>query len=195
MVNRNINEMYPQSGRVLKENSESINRADYEVARRESELVAASRDGTLYRGWFQGTVPAGATQYFVLLPPPGLRVYGETRAITLLAGSIHAQFLVGGTLGNPVGSPLPSYNFETVDGPAPQSIFQQYDAVTGAEVHSPDTLITAPTTGPIRQPSSQTAAGAHVRISDTRFAVFMLRNDTEADEQATLFITWQELQA
>lgn len=192
-MKRDIEQMYPQNGRILKEDSLTINRADYAVAQRQASIEQASRDGTLSRGWFQGQVAGNSTAYFVLLPPPGLVVYGETREITLLAGEIQATYLVGGTLGAPVGSPLPAFNFDAVAGPAPQSVLQQYATVTGAVANSPEATITAPTTGPRTIPSSQTTAGAHVRISNEQFAAFEIVNPTGDPEDVTLFLTWQEL--
>lgn len=188
-----IETMYPSSGRMALEDNTLLNRADYLQAQRQADTVQASRDGTLFRSWFQGTVAGGTTGWFVLRPPEGVKAFGEARITTIESGEVRSQFLVGGQLGATVGASLPVRNFRQATGPQPQSVFRRYATVTGAEAHSPDRLLTAPTTGPQPRPSDQTDVGAHVEVTHDRFAVFKLTNATGADAAVTLFITWQEL--
>lgn len=114
---------------------------NFEVSARLADPVQASRDGTLFRGWVQDTIPNAAEWWYVLLPPAtGWDVWGKSRIVTVEADEIRIEFSKGGTLGNPVGDPLPTQNFDSTNGPDPQSVFQRYDSVTGGTIESPNKL-------------------------------------------------------
>jgi hypothetical protein len=159
-----------------------------------ADPVQASRDGTMFRSWVQDTIPNAATWWYVLRPPAtGWDVWGKSRIVTVESDEIRVTFGKGGTLGDPVGDPQDAFNFDTVNGPPPQSVFQRYDAVTGATFESPDKLFSAPTTGPVTLPSDQTETGADVYLTNSEFAVFRVTEQNGANVPFTLFVTWQEL--
>ena len=192
---RDVENMYPRNGRTVKENGQAINLADFAQETRESDVTQMSRDGTLFRGWFQGTLPSSATWYFALVPPPGIIVFGVSRIVTIESGEVTAQFWSGGTLGAPTADVTILRNFKISGGTPPVSTFKRYASYTGGQVHSPESLITAPTTGPQRIPSIQTEEGAQVRLDSNNIGVFRISNQKAADTVLTLYLTWQELPA
>lgn len=194
-VPADINLMQPQSGQTLRDDNSRINRADYEVARRSASLEQQSRDGTLFRSFFQGVLPAATTYYFILDIPVGTVLYGIARNLTIEAGSMRAAFFNGGAFTD-VDAVYPAFNFDNRDTAlAPQCQLKRVSGVSGLQQQTPNTLITAPTTGPIRQPSTQTAVGAQVVHNSNNLPFFSLQNDTGADEPVTLYLFWQELPA
>lgn len=196
MTDRDINSYRLSSGRMLKEDGGVLNQADYIRAQRLANVEQQSRDGTLHRSWWSGSIPASTTYYFAIQIPAGLDLFGVFREVVVESGSVRASFAVGGAISGTTGEAQGPYNFNNVDGPDAVSSFDRVTLVDpGAlELQTAPRLLAAPTGGSVRQPSAQTAAGAHVKHDASIFPFFVLQNilgNQLAECQITVF--WQEL--
>lgn len=193
--NVRIDDMYPQNGRTKREDDSVINRADYDVARRLASLEQQSRDGTLFRSFFQGSIPAATLWHFVLDIPADVKLYGIARFLSIEAGDLRGAFFNGTGFGT-VDANYQAFNFDNTAGAAAaQCQLKRVSDPVGLVQQSPNSLITAPTTGPQRRPSTQTQVGAQVVHDANNLPFFTLQNDTGAAEDVTLYLFWQELPA
>lgn len=190
---RKIAEMFAKTGRMIREDDRLINEADYMVAERLSNLEQMGRDGTLFRSFFQGSVPAATTYTFVIDIPPETTLYGIARFVSIEAGDLRGAFFKGGTF-QTVDEVYPAFNFDNRAGaPAPTCQLKRVSGVSGLVQQSPNSLLTAPTTGPQRRPSTQTQVGAQVVHDSNNLPFFTMQNDTVMAEDMTLYLFWQEV--
>lgn len=159
---------------------------------RRASVEQTSRDGNLFRAFFQDSVPADTTYFFTLDIPKGIVVVGFSRFIEVEEGSIRARFGVGTGFGASQAS-YTSHNFNVISGRESDAVMRRVTDPVGLEYHSPNRLIAAPTTGPIRLPSNQTDAGAQVTLDSNNLPFFTITNLSATEPRdCTLFLVWQE---
>jgi hypothetical protein len=160
---------------------------------RSASVEQASRDGNLFRAFFQGSVPDSTTYYFVLDIPEGVSLIGFSRFIEVEEGSIRSRFGVGTGFGA-IQETYDAHNFKVAGGQASRAQMRRVTGPVDLEFHSPDRLLAAPTTGPTRIPSNQTDVGAQVTMDSEHLPFFTITNlSTTQARECTLFLAWQEL--
>lgn len=160
---------------------------------RKASVQQASRDGSLFRAFFQGPVPASTTYYFTLDIPSGFFVIGFSRFVEVEEGNIRASFGVGPSFPS-IDATYVSYNFSVVNGRSAKAVMRRVQPPVGIEYHGPNRLLSAPTTGPQRIPSSQTDIGAQVTLDSGHLPFFTITNLSATDaRECTLFLAWQEI--
>lgn len=184
----------PRTGRSVRESGDFYNMADAARLREKADVDRASRLGNLYRGFWQGTLPAGTTYEFVLDVPAGLDLFGFTRVSTARDESIYSTFLSCTGFVSAEG-PIDGLSFDRRTGrkSVSQCKIHRASSLSGIVVHSPETELFVPTTGAVKEPSVQTEVGAQPAFDSNELAAFRYENKSGGDALLTLYLFWQEL--
>ena len=158
---------------------------------RKASVEQASRDGNLFRAFFQGPVPARTTYYFAFDIPKDVILVGFSRFVEVEEGSIRGRFGVGTGFGA-VQATYTSHNFNVAFGAQSKAQMRRVTDPVDLEFHSPDRLIIAPTTGTQRIPSNQTDAGAQVTLTSDTLPFFTITNLSVINPiDCTLFLVFR----
>ena len=90
---RFLTQFTPRTGRLIRESGDFFNVGDSARLRELSDIDVSARLGNLYRGFWEGTVPANTTYDFVIDMPEGLDLFGFTRISTAVDVSLYTTFL------------------------------------------------------------------------------------------------------
>lgn len=160
---------------------------------RKASVEQASRDGNLFRAFFQGPVPVSTTYYFVLDIPKDVLLVGFSRFTEVEEGSIRSRFGIGTGFGASQATYL-SHNFNVAYGRDSKAQMRRVTDPVGLEFHTSDRLIVATTNGPARVPSSQTDTGAQLTADSNNLPFFTITNlSTTISRECTMLLVWQEL--
>lgn len=188
-------DLLPVTGRKIKENGIDYNVADDMELRRQSDVSMSSRDGNIFRGFWQGEILPETIVDFAISVPNTIVHYGMVREVGATASSIfETLFIVDSfTTSSP---PIFGKNFDRRKGMSADSVssIQIADTITNAIQHSPESEIFVPTAGPTRAPSAQTRAGAHPAFNGGEAPMVRLENKSATVTAiATIQFFWQEL--
>jgi hypothetical protein len=186
----------PISGRQVRESGDFYNLADYSRLKEQTNIETASRLSNLYRGFWQGSIPANTTYNFVIDIPEGIDLFGFTRISTALENTLFTTFLSCRSFVSAEG-PIDGLSFDRRLGKrnTSQCKIHRASSLSGVVTHSPETGLIVPATGATtnRSPSSQTEAGAQPAFDITEIPAFRYENKTGAIAKLDFYIFWQEL--
>lgn len=184
----------PVTGRQVLETGELFNVADAARLRQLSDIDVASRQGNLYRGFWQGTVPATSTREFVIDIPAGIDLFGFSRISGVGARTLFSTFLSCTGFVSAEG-PIDGRSFDRRTGrkSVSQCKIHRASSLSGVIQHSPRTEIFIADTGAIRAPSSQTEAGALPAFDENELPAFRYENESGTAATLSLYLFWQEL--
>lgn len=168
----------PVQGRKITEDGNFYNEADHLKDEAMSLVAMQSLRGNLFRCFYSAQIASGATDTFILDIPSGVEVYGNGRFVTVLEGTVEAQYLTGGSAGATQQTISPR-NFDQRDSQPvklSQTKFLKVASVAGATAESPLRVVYSPTTTGARAPSTQTEAGGVVPLDNTIQPVFTVKN-------------------
>lgn len=189
-----LNSNLPRTGRMILEDGGFLNEADGQAFTRELDVAAASRDGTLYRGFWQGIVAGGTSEEFVIDIPPGVEMFGFVRTSQVEDESLRMEFLSCTGFVSAEG-PIDGLSLDRRTGKksVSQCKLHRVSSLTGVIVHSPVIALTVQTSTATRLPSVQTEIGAQPGFDENELPAFRYTNDTGGDARLALYLFWQEL--
>lgn len=165
------------------------------TAERLTSVKRASRDATLFRGFWQDDIAPLTTYDLVLDIPAGVDLFGFTRITSARTTTIHTTFF---TVTSFVSAEGPFFG-RTLDrraGRAANSLaaIHRASSVSGELQHDPEAELYVATAGPVRAPSGQTETGAQPAFDSSELPMFRLENrDDTLTANVSLYIFWQEL--
>lgn len=159
----------------------------------ETDPGLASKYTKLYRGFYVGTIAAGATLDIVLTIPSGVEVTGFVRTTEIKVETTTSQFLTctGYTLS---GTPKVGKSLDRRQGRKGDSLCSISAAtdLTGVIEHSPGFELHVADPAPQRQPSTQTEAGLLPAFDSIEVPAFRYVNQGTEIAQIKMYLVWQE---
>jgi len=191
---RFLTQFTPRTGRLIRESGDFFNVGDSARLRELSDIDVSARLGNLYRGFWEGTVPANTTYDFVIDMPEGLDLFGFTRISTAVDVSLYTTFLSCTGFVSAEG-PIDGLSFDRRQGKksVSQCKIHRASSLSGVVTHSPEQLLFVPSTGSVRAPSAQTEAGALPAFDSQEIPAFRYENKSGSPSTLTLYLFWQEL--
>lgn len=165
------------------------------TAERLASVKRASRDGTLFRGFWQDDIPPLTAYDLVLDIPDGIDLFGFTRITSAGAVSIYTTFFTVTSFVSADG-PYIGRSLDRRKGQRSNSLsaIHRASSVAGGVQQDPEVELYVATAGPVRAPSGQTETGAQPAFDSSEMPMFRLENkDDTITAKATLYIFWQEL--
>lgn len=185
-----LSNLLPRTGRIINERGEAVNQGDAIL----TDDGVAALDGRLFRGFWEGTVPAGQTYTFVLDIPADIDLIGFVRNSEVRESTLITRFLTVTGFTSAEG-PIDGLSFDRRTGrkSISQAKLHRASATTGDLPHSPDAYLYVGASQATRDPSVQTEAGALPAFDENELPAFQYENDTGAAAQLALYLFWQEL--
>lgn len=189
-----LNSNLPRTGRMIKESGGFINEADGHELFRQSDVTSMSRDSTLYRGFWQGTIAGGTVEEFVIDVPAGVDMFGIVRTSQVEDESVRTEFLSCTGFVSAEG-PIDGLSLDRRTGKksVSQCKIHRASSLSGVIVHSPEIALSVQTATATRLPTVQTEAGAQPAFDVNELPAFRYTNDTGGDARLALYLFWQEL--
>lgn len=179
-----------RSGRIITEAGDIANHAEALMG----DIGLASRNGTLFRGFWQDAIPGETTYDFVIDVPAGIDLFGFVRVSETLTETIKTTFLTCTGYTSAEG-PISGLSLDRREGrrSVSQGKIHRASAITEPLQHSPERTLYVGTPGPARAPSSQTDAGAEPAFDSTELPVFRYENTGAQPTTVSFYLFWQEL--
>lgn len=185
-----LSNLLPRTGRIIREDGLPLNQADAMLA----DPGVASLDGTLYRGFWEGSIPGNTTYDFVIDIPAGLELFGFTRTSTVQDESLSTRFLSATGFTSAQG-PIDGLSFDRRTGrkSISQCKIHRASSLSGVLTHSPAAPLAVTTATTSRVPSIQTEAGAIPAFDENEIPAFRYVNATVNPAQLKLYLFWREV--
>lgn len=190
----NLMDLLPRTGRIIAEDGTTENEADLARFKKELSIEAQSLNGTLYRGFWEGTIANGTVTDFVIDIPEGLDLLGFVRNSQVRDGTVRTRFLTctGYTSaeGPIVGKSLDRREGRKSDS---QGAIHRASALTGVIQHSPEIELSVQTATATRVAAIQTEAGAIPAFYSGELPAFRYLNDSGGTARLSIYLFWAEL--
>ena len=182
--------LLPRTGRIIREDGLPLNQADAMLA----DPGVAALDGTLYRGFWEGSLPGNTTYNFVIDIPAGLDLLGFSRITTVQDQSISSRFISVTGFTSAQG-PITGLSFDRRAGrkSVSQCAIHRAATVSGVLQHSPAAPLSVATATAQRVPSVQTEVGAIPAFDSGELPGFQYINATGNPAQLKLYLFWREV--
>lgn len=190
-----LTNLLPRTGRIIAEDGTSENEADIARFNQLIDIAATSVNGTLYRGFFQGTIANGVTRDMVLSIPEGIDVYGFVRTSQARDQTITTRFLTctAFAVTGDVNQPGLSLDRRAGRKSTAQATIREASALTDPLIHSPEIELSVVTATATKSAAIQTDAGALPAFDSTEMPVFRYTNTSGSAARYAFYLFWAEV--
>jgi hypothetical protein len=178
---------------MAKENGETFNVADFYEKYQESNVQLASRLNNLFRGFWEGQIPAETTYEFAIDIPQGIYFFGFSRSTEVSGTPVSSTFLTCSGFTSAEG-PILGLSFDRRQGKRgnSQGAIHRASSLSDVVVHSPASVID-PAGFFNSDPSTQTEAGIQPAFDYTELPAFRYQNNSGSAATVKLYLFWQEI--
>lgn len=191
---RVLTDLLPRTGRIIAEDGTSENEADIARFEQTPSIQAQSLKGTLYRGYWEGSIANATTRDFVLDIPPGFDLLGFVRSSQVRDSAVTTRLLTCTGFTSAEGPILgKSLDRRTGRKSNSQGAIHRASALTGALQHSPEIELSVQTATATRVAAIQTEAGALPAFDAGELPAFRYTNNSGSTARLSLYLFWAEL--
>jgi hypothetical protein len=186
-------DLLPVTGRLIKEDGDTINQADFLAIKSIEEVSTQSLLGNAYAASFRRTMPAGESVDIVLEVPTGTRVYFHLREQTIEGGSLEWEIRLRPDAGYVEAERIRGNNLnEELNLQSLASLVRTVDPTTGSAFRREGVLKPAGTGSNLTTESTSVADAIPQYVAGSE-PLLRLNNTSNASMLVIVTFIWVEL--
>jgi hypothetical protein len=171
-----LTNLLSRTGRIIQEDGNSFNEADYLALKQREEISSQSLLGYAYIASWRSEIPAGETRDFVLEIPAGIRVYFHSCSHTVVGGNLEWELRTRPDAGYLVADTIKGWNVDSDLYQESQASIIEVDGLTTGSEFRRENILYPAGTGTNVTSSVYTSADAIPQYSTNSIPVLRLKN-------------------